>query len=65
MVAQGVLPEKNELTSKDEFGLMSKKVDALVETLKNSAQFAKKVGEGKFDADFKPPVKTIRLGLRY
>ncbi len=63
MVAKGVLPEKNEKTSNDEFGLMSKKVDDLVETLKNSAQFAKKVGEGKFDAAFTPASENDTLGL--
>lgn len=63
MVAKGVLPEPSENKNTDEFGLISVKVDALVETLKNSAQFAKKVGEGKFDAAFAPASENDTLGL--
>jgi PAS domain S-box-containing protein len=63
MVAKGVLPEKEEQHSSDEFGLMGEKVDELVQVLKNNADFAQKVGEGKFDAEFKPASENDTLGL--
>jgi PAS domain S-box-containing protein len=63
MVAQGVLPDKIEAASKDEFGQMATKVDELVQTLKGSAQFARLVGEGKFNAEYKPASENDTLGL--
>ncbi len=63
MVSKGVLPEKSENTTKDEFGMMSAKVDDLVDTLKTNADFAQKVGEGKFDAAFQPASENDALGL--
>ena len=63
MVSQGILPEKIEATSNDEFGQMAEKVDGLVQTLKGSAQFARLVGEGKFDAPYKPASENDTLGL--
>ncbi len=63
MVSKGVLPEKSESNTNDEFGLMSAKVDNLVDTLKNNADFAQKVGEGKFDTAFQPASENDALGL--
>lgn len=63
LVSQGVLPEKVEATSQDEFGQMAVKVDGLVKTLKDSAQFARLVGQGKFDASYKPASENDMLGL--
>ena len=63
MVSKGVLPEKSETKTNDEFGLMSTKVDDLVDALKNNADFAQKVGEGKFDAAFQPASENDALGL--
>ncbi|HEY5825922.1 MAG TPA: HAMP domain-containing protein, partial [Cyclobacteriaceae bacterium] len=63
MVSKGVLPEKEENHSRDEFGRMADKVDELVDMLKTNAQFAQKVGEGKFDADFNPASENDTLGL--
>lgn len=63
MVAKGVLPEKQTAYTKDEFGRMGEKVDELVEVLKSNADFAQKVGEGKFDAAFKPASENDTLGL--
>lgn len=63
MVAKGILPEKTETPTNDEFGLMANKVDVLVDTLKNNVEFAQKVGEGKFDAAFKPASENDALGL--
>jgi PAS domain S-box-containing protein len=63
MVAKGILPEREENHSRDEFGNMADKVDELVQMLKNNADFAQKVGEGKFDAAFNPASENDTLGL--
>jgi PAS domain S-box-containing protein len=63
MVSKGVLPEKAENHSRDEFGMMSEKVDALVDMLKVNADFAQKVGEGKFDTQFAAASENDTLGL--
>jgi len=62
LVSQGVLPENIATGSKDEFGLMTEKVDSLVKTLKSSAEFAKSVGEGQLDAPFQPVSENDTLG---
>jgi PAS domain S-box-containing protein len=63
LVAQGVLPEASAEKSNDEFGQMSAKVDELVKTLKGSADFAQRVGEGKYDTAYKPASDNDILGM--
>src|SRR5688572_13103917 len=63
LVAQGVLPEADTEKSNDEFGQMSAKVDELVKTLKGSADFAQRVGEGKYDTAYKPASENDILGM--
>jgi HAMP domain-containing protein len=63
LVAQGVLPENSEQTSSDEFGQMGTKVNELVHTLRGNAEFAKRIGEGKYDTAFKPASENDILGL--
>jgi PAS domain S-box-containing protein len=63
LVAQGVLPEASEERSSDEFGQMSEKVDELVKTLKGSADFAQRIGEGKYDTAYKPASENDILGM--
>lgn len=63
LVAQGVLPESNEAHRGDEFGLMENKVDELVQTLKGNADFAQRIGEGKYDTEFKPASENDLLGM--
>lgn len=63
LVAQGVLPESTGEKSGDEFGQMSTKVDELVQALKNSADFAQRIGEGKYDTAFKPASDNDILGM--
>jgi PAS domain S-box-containing protein len=63
LVAQGVLPEASTEKSSDEFGQMSEKVDELVKTLKGSADFAQKIGEGKYDTAYKPASDNDILGM--
>lgn len=63
LVAQGVLPEATEARSSDEFGQMGTKVDELVQTLRGNADFAKRIGEGKYDTEFKPASENDILGM--
>lgn len=63
LVSKGILPEKSEHPTKDEFGEMETKVDKLVDILKGNAGFAQQVGEGKFDTAFKPASENDTLGL--
>jgi len=63
LVAQGVLPEATEQRSNDEFGQMGAKVDELVHTLRGNADFAKRIGEGKYDTAFTPASENDILGM--
>lgn len=63
LVAQGALPETTVEKSNDEFGQMSEKVDELVKTLKESADFAQRIGEGKYDTAYKPASENDILGM--
>jgi len=63
LVAQGVLPEASEQRNNDEFGQMESKVDELVTTLRGNAEFAQRIGEGKYDTEFKPASENDILGM--
>lgn len=63
MVEQGILPERIEVKTKDEFGQMTEKVNNLVASLKNNARFAQLIGEGKYDTEFKPASDNDQLGM--
>jgi PAS domain S-box-containing protein len=63
MVAKGVLPENSVNHSRDEFGQMGMKVDELVQTLRVNADFAQRIGEGKYDTQFKPASNDDLLGM--
>jgi PAS domain S-box-containing protein len=63
MVANGVLPENIDTLSNDEFGQIGKKVNDLVKALKNNAEFAQRIGEGKYDTQFKPASENDLLGM--
>ena len=63
LVAQGALPETSVEMSNDEFGQMSEKVNELVKTLKGSADFAQRIGEGKYDTAYKPASQNDILGM--
>lgn len=63
LVAQGVLPEPTDDRTNDEFGQMGTKVDELVLSLKNNADFAQRIGEGKYDTAFKPASDNDILGM--
>lgn len=63
LVAQGMLPEVADERSNDEFGQMGRKVDELVQTLRKNADFAKRIGEGKYDTQFTPASDDDILGM--
>ncbi len=63
MVSKGILPENSGTRTNDELGRIASKVDDLVGTIKGNAEFAQKVGEGKFDTPFKPASDKDLLGL--
>jgi PAS domain S-box-containing protein len=63
LVADGVLPENIDTMSSDEFGQMGLKVNTLVQAIKNNAQFAQRIGEGKYDTEFKPASENDMLGM--
>lgn len=62
LLGRGILPDKVEKRSNDEIGQMATTVDNLVKSLKRTANFAHKIGEGDFDADFKPLSDNDTLG---
>ncbi|QHT67973.1 PAS domain S-box protein [Rhodocytophaga rosea] len=62
-LGEGILPNKLEKNSDDEIGEMADTVNNLVEGLKKTASFAHRIGEGDFDADFKPMSANDILGL--
>jgi PAS domain S-box-containing protein len=63
LVAQGVLPHNSNHYAKDEFGQMGSKVDDLVHTLRGNAEFAQRIGEGKYDTQFQPASDNDMLGM--
>jgi PAS domain S-box-containing protein len=62
LVAQGILPEKVAMQSHDEIGEMAAAVGNLVGTLKNHANFARHIGEGRYDIAFQPAGPDDMLG---
>lgn len=62
MLGEGILPEKVEKSSHDEIGQIAETMDNLVQGLKRTANFAHKIGEGDFDADYKPMSDHDALG---
>lgn len=62
LLGKGVLPDKVERKSDDEIGQMADTVNNLVQALKRTANFAHRIGEGDFDADFKPMSENDTLG---
>ncbi|MBW3544270.1 MAG: PAS domain S-box protein [Bacteroidetes bacterium] len=62
LLGRGILPETVSVNSNDEIGEMGVTVDGVVKALKNTASFAHKIGEGHFEADFKPLSEQDTLG---
>ena len=63
LVGNGILPEKVDKRSNDEIGMMADNLDDLVQTLKATAEFAQQIGEGNFDADYRPISDEDDLGI--
>jgi PAS domain S-box-containing protein len=63
LVGNGILPENVDQKTSDEIGQMANSVNHLVDTLKNTAQFAQQIGEGNFTADFKSINDDDALGM--
>lgn len=63
LLGNGILPNPINHKANDEIGQMAVTVNSLVEGLKRTADFAYKIGDGHFDADFKPMSEDDALGL--
>ena len=62
LLGKGILPQKVSRKSNDEIGDMAETMDHLVQALKRTANFAHKIGEGHFDAEFAPMGEEDTLG---
>ncbi|BDD10290.1 hypothetical protein FUAX_27220 [Fulvitalea axinellae] len=62
LLAKGILPNKVPKKTDDEIGEMAKTVGDVVKSLKRTAEFAYRIGEGKYDADYNPQSKHDTLG---
>jgi PAS domain S-box-containing protein len=62
LLGKGVLPSEIQQTTYDEIGEMTFTVNNLVAGLKRTANFAHKIGEGDFQADFRPMSDGDTLG---
>ncbi len=62
LVSNGILPKELHTPLQDEVGDMIKIVNKIVNSLKNTAAFAIKIGEGEFDSNFKPLSTKDTLG---
>ncbi len=61
-ISEGALPDVSLKRSNDEIGEMSEALKLLVFNLKETSQFALKIGEGNFSSEFKPQSKNDVLG---
>jgi PAS domain S-box-containing protein len=62
VVAKGILPDNIQKKSNDEIGEMASSVNNLVAALRRTANFAHAIGEGNYDAHFKPMSHDDILG---
>jgi PAS domain S-box-containing protein len=62
LLGKGILPNNVLKQSDDEVGEMAVILDNFISSLKGTATFAKKIGEGDFDADFQPISEEDTLG---
>ena len=61
-LGRGVLPNKTLKNGKDEIGQMGEATDQLIQSLRRTANFAHKIGEGAYDTDFTPLSDEDTLG---
>ena len=62
IVAKGILPNQIQRTTNDEIGEMALAVSDLVATLRRTALFARSIGDGNYEAEFKPMSHQDILG---
>ena len=62
LVGKGILPKTVDKKTNDEIGEMAETVNSLVKGLQRTADFAHRIGEGDFAADFEPLSKNDTLG---
>lgn len=62
LVSNGVLPKELHSPLKDEIGEMVEIMNKIVLSMKNTAQFAGKIGRGQFDTNFQPVSQKDTLG---
>jgi PAS domain S-box-containing protein len=62
LVSNGILPKELHSPLKDEIGEMVEIMNKIVSSMKNTAQFAGKIGKGQFEANFQPISQKDTLG---
>lgn len=62
-LSEGILPEKLRRTTGDEIGEMTEDINELVDNLQETAQFARSIGRGDYEANFKPAGERDTLGV--
>jgi len=62
LVSKGILPKNVRSRSNDEIGEMALAVKDLVHSLQSTAGYAHQIGQGNYEADFKPMSKDDILG---
>jgi serine phosphatase RsbU (regulator of sigma subunit) len=62
MMGKGILPADRIKERKDEIGEMSVALNDLIDGMDRTTQFAKQVGSGNFDSDYRPLSKDDTLG---
>jgi methyl-accepting chemotaxis protein len=58
-MSEGILPDVKVLKNDDEIGEISRALNTLVANLKETSQFAIKIGEGNFSTEFKPQKRDV------
>ena len=61
-LGRGVLPNRILKNGRDEIGQMGEATDQLIQSLRRTANFAHKIGEGAYDTDFTPLSDEDTLG---
>ncbi|MFK8037553.1 MAG: SpoIIE family protein phosphatase [Crocinitomicaceae bacterium] len=61
-LGKGIIPSSSARVSNDEIGEMSDAMNHLVSGLKKTTQFARDVGQSKFDSPYKPLSENDELG---
>ncbi|MFK8045726.1 MAG: SpoIIE family protein phosphatase [Crocinitomicaceae bacterium] len=61
-LGKGIIPNSSARVSNDEIGEMSDAMNHLVSGLKKTTQFARDVGQSKFDSPYKPLSENDELG---